>query len=406
MRSPGRSRFRTWTGALVAAPVVLVLVGCTSASGPGALPAATSAPAGPVAATLPEPARAPGPAVTTNARDSMPAADSLTISSPHGRLSSVLVAGPYGSVQGKLNAAGTQWTSSAERTPLVSYHLTATATDSAGGTTTLDRTFSTAAAPRTLSADVEPYGGQQVGIGQPITVRLSAPVTGKANRAAVERALVVSASNEIGPASWSWISSTQLHFRPKNFWPAHTSVQVGVNLAGVHAGPGLWGAKNRAVSFEVGRSFVMRITNSKHMMTVTVDGKLVRSVPVSMGRYGFETRSGIKTIMSHEPSVRMSSASYGGKDFYDETVYYAQRLTWSGEYIHSAPWSVGSQGHANVSHGCVNVSPGNAIWLFHQTLVGDPVITTGTSRQMEPGNGTGGDWDVSWANWVAGSALG
>jgi lipoprotein-anchoring transpeptidase ErfK/SrfK len=252
---------------------------------------------------------------------------------------------------------------------------------------------------------VSPYGGETVGIGQPIVVTLSSPVTDKAARAAVEQALVVTADHEIGPAAWYWWSSTTLHYRPKDFWPAHTKVQVAVNLAGVHGGTDLWGAKNRTVDFTIGRSFVMRITNSNHQMTVTVDGRQVRTVPVSMGRAGYETRSGIKTIMSHEQSVHMTSASYGGKDFYDETVYLAQRLTWSGEYIHSAPWSVGSQGYANVSHGCVNVSPGNAQWLFNQTLVGDPVITTGTGRQMEPGNGTGGDWDLSWSSWLGGSAL-
>jgi hypothetical protein len=125
-----------------------------------------------------------------------------------------------------------------------------------------------------------------------------------------------------------------------------------------------------------------------------------------MGRSGYATRSGIKTIMSHERSVRMTSDSYGGADFYDETVYYAQRITWSGEFIHSAPWSVGAQGRANVSHGCVNVSPSNAIWLFKQTQIGDPVITVGTGKQMEPGNGTGGDWNMSWEKWLAGSAAG
>jgi lipoprotein-anchoring transpeptidase ErfK/SrfK len=230
-------------------------------------------------------------------------------------------------------------------------------------------------------------------------------VNSKTNRAAVERALVVSADKQIGPASWYWWSGTQLHYRPKEFWPAHTKVHLDVKLAGVQAGEGLWGAGNRTVDFTVGRSLVMEIVDSSHRMTVTLEGRQVRTVPVSMGRSGFETRSGIKTIMSHEQSVRMTSASYGGKDFYDETVYLAQRLTWSGEYLHSAPWSVGSQGRANVSHGCVNVSPDNARWLFAQTLIGDPVITRGTGRGMEPGNGTGGDWNLSWSAWAAGSAL-
>jgi lipoprotein-anchoring transpeptidase ErfK/SrfK len=363
---PARSHRRRWLPAVVVLPVLAVLSGCASTE-----PAQASD------RTAPAAAAARGSAVPQS-----PPRPTIT-----------------------LNAAGSTWTSTVERAPGTTYRITAAATGDAGGTTSFERSFTTGPSPRTLTTDVNPWGNQRVGIGQPIVVRLSSPVSGKAARAAVEKALVVTASTQIGPASWYWWSSTELHYRPRDFWPPNTKVEVAVNLAGVHAGKGLWGAKNRTVSFVVGRSFVMRINNAKHVMTVTVGGRLVRTIPVSMGRSGYETRSGIKTIMSHDKSVRMTSASYGGSDFYDEVVYYAQRLTWSGEFIHSAPWSVGAQGRYNVSHGCVNISPSNAIWLFGQTLVGDPVITTGTSRQMEPGNGTGGDWDLSWAKWLAGSAL-
>lgn len=401
-----RSRARAWAPTVLVLPVLLVLAGCgqESAAQADSVTNSSSSPSGSTFVPIsPSPSPA-GPTITTNAADRFSVTSPLTVSVPEGRLSSVTVTGPSGALAGKLNPAGTQWTSSGERVPHVTYQLTATATNAAGGSSTLDRTFTTGAAPRTLAADVTPFGGQQVGVGQPIVVRLSAAV-GKSRRAAVEKALVVTADRPIGPASWYWWSGTELHYRPKGFWPAHTNVRIAVNLAGVQGGAGLWGTKNRTVSFKVGRAFVMRIANSTHRMTVTVDGTPVRTIPISMGRRGFETRSGIKTVMSHEKSVRMTSESYGGKDFYDEIVHYAQRLTWSGEYLHSAPWSVGAQGRMNVSHGCVNIGPSNAIWLFNQTLVGDPVITTGTGRQMEPGNGTGGDWNISWANWLAGSAL-
>lgn len=409
MSSSDHSRIRPWVPFALVLPVVLALAGCgpeptaQAASGNGATSTSISAPASAGAAVFPT-SSAPGPTITTNAKDRFPAGEVLTVAVSEGKLDAVTVTGPYGAITGQLNAAQTRWTSSAERAPNVTYHLTSTATGAAGGTIALNRTFTTGPAARTLTADVSPWGGQEVGIGQPIVVKLSAGV-GKSRRAAVEKALVVTTDKPIGQASWYWWSSTELHYRPQDFWPGHTKVQVAVNLAGVQGGTGLWGTKNRTVSFTVGREFVMRITNSTHRMTVSVDGRVVRTIPISMGRSGFETRSGIKTVMSHEKTVRMTSASYGGRDFYDEIVHYAQRLTWSGEYLHSAPWSVGSQGRANVSHGCVNIGPSNAIWLFNQTLIGDPVITTGTKRQMEPGNGTGGDWNISWAKWSAGSAL-
>lgn len=258
---------------------------------------------------------------------------------------------------------------------------------------------------RRLTVDISPWGDATVGIGQPIVVTLSAPVTDPQGRAAVERALVVRTSQDVGPASWAWISSTRLDYRPQDFWPSGTAVTVDVRLAGVRAGDDLWGDADRQVRFSIGRSFVLRIDDTTHRMTVVRDGVTLRTIPVSMGRKGYETRSGIKTVMSHERRVRMTSESYGGADYYDEIVDYAQRLTWSGEYIHSAPWSVYAQGKRNVSHGCVNVSPAHATWLFGQTLVGDPVITTGTKRQMEPGNGDGGVWQYTWAQWTAMSAL-
>jgi lipoprotein-anchoring transpeptidase ErfK/SrfK len=55
------------------------------------------------------------------------------------------------------------------------------------------------------------------------------------------------------------------------------------------------------------------------------------------------------------------------------TAQYAVRVTWSGVYVHSAPWSVDSQGYANVSHGCINLSPDNAAWYFDTVHVGDPI---------------------------------
>jgi lipoprotein-anchoring transpeptidase ErfK/SrfK len=50
------------------------------------------------------------------------------------------------------------------------------------------------------------------------------------------------------------------------------------------------------------------------------------------------------------------------------------RVTWGGVYVHSAPWSVGSQGNSNVSHGCINLGPDNAAWYYDTVHIGDPII--------------------------------
>ena len=94
----------------------------------------------------------------------------------------------------------------------------------------------------------------------------------------------------------------------------------------------------------------------------------------------------------------------GSPDAYKLTVKDAMRLTWSGEYLHAAPWSVGSQGVANVSHGCTGMSNANAQWMFNHSLVGDVVKYVNSTRPLEQGNGYT-DGNIPWTQWLAGSAL-
>jgi lipoprotein-anchoring transpeptidase ErfK/SrfK len=109
-------------------------------------------------------------------------------------------------------------------------------------------------------------------------------------------------------------------------------------------------------------------------------------------------------IMDKLTETVFDTTDTDGAAGYKTKIQYAQRITWSGQYIHSAPWSVGAQGHRNVSHGCVNVSPSNARWLFDKTLIGDPVIVKGTGDKLGYGDGWT-PWNVSWSEFVKGSAL-
>jgi len=113
-------------------------------------------------------------------------------------------------------------------------------------------------------------------------------------------------------------------------------------------------------------------------------------------------------IMTQETSRVMDSTTVdipkSSPDAYHLTVKYAQRLTWSGEFLHAAPWSVASQGHANVSHGCTGMSDANAIWLFGVSKIGDVVSYVHSARPLEQGNGWT-DWNLTWSAWQAGSAL-
>jgi lipoprotein-anchoring transpeptidase ErfK/SrfK len=148
----------------------------------------------------------------------------------------------------------------------------------------------------------------------------------------------------------------------------------------------------------------MKVENSTKKMTVIQNGKTVRTMPVSLGKPSTPSSSGTMVIMDKKTSTVFDTTDTDGANGYKVTIAYAQRLTWSGQYIHSAPWSVGDQGHRNVSHGCVNLSPSNAKWMYDKTLIGDPITVRGTGDKLVPGNGWT-PWDLSWKDFVKGSAL-
>ncbi len=131
--------------------------------------------------------------------------------------------------------------------------------------------------------------------------------------------------------------------------------------------------------------------------------KLTRTIPVSLGKPSTPSSSGTMVTMSHDYTT-IFDTTRGGPGGYRVQVYYAMRLTWGGEFIHAAPWSVGDQGHTNVSHGCVNMSDGNSRWLFGITHIGDPVTVKGTEVKLVDGNGWTA-WNESWPEFVKGSAL-
>jgi lipoprotein-anchoring transpeptidase ErfK/SrfK len=218
------------------------------------------------------------------------------------------------------------------------------------------------AAVTTLSpivASVQPRPGEVVGVAAPIVVTFTQPV---ADRAAVERAFTITTPNS-PTGQFEWLSSNTLQWKPDGFWPAHSTVELS-----------LGGFKT---DITTGASVVGVASISKHTFTVTIDGEVARDMPASMGKPSRPTPIGNFAVLSRERSVVMDSRSIGiplsSPEGYLITAYYAERITGSGVYVHSAPWSVDSQGHANVSHGCINLSPDNAAWYYNTVHLGDPV---------------------------------
>jgi lipoprotein-anchoring transpeptidase ErfK/SrfK len=216
-----------------------------------------------------------------------------------------------------------------------------------------------AAQPVPGVAAVLPADGAVVGVAHPVVVTFSAPV---ADRAAAERSIRVTS-----PANWphhyEWVENNIVQWVPDRFWPAHSHISVGIQAM--------------TTGYDTGDQLLGVASLSAHTFTVSRNGEVLKTMPASMGKPSRPTPVGNFTALSKERSVVMDSRTIGiplsSPEGYKITAQYAVRVTWSGVYVHSAPWSVDSQGHANVSHGCINLSPDNAAWYFNNVNVGDPI---------------------------------
>lgn len=307
-------------------------------------------------------------------------------------------------VAGKLREDGSAWVPSRPLKARSRYAATVTAVDPAGTVKTATTSFTTMAKPgRRTGTGLYLFDEHTYGVAMPVVAEFS-PGVKKADRAAVQKRMFVT-TDPPQPGVWSWTpSGTQAYYRAPRYWTPGTKLTVRLALDGVPTGGGRFGDRDRSAAAKIGRSFEMKVDNKTKKMTVVQDGRTVRTMPVSLGKPGTPSSSGTMVVMEKMESTTFDTTDTDGADGYVTDIEFAQRLTWSGQYIHSAPWSVGSQGRSNVSHGCVNVAPANARWLFDKTLVGDPVTVKGTSDKLVYGNGWT-PWDLTWAEFTKGSAL-
>jgi len=323
-----------------------------------------------------------------------------------GTLTTVAVVDSRGhNVAGTLDGSKTRWTADGPLMLAQQYRVTARAIDAGGGALERSAYFSTIKPKTTLKTSISPLTGSIGGVGMPIIVRFNKAVT---DRAAVERGLLVT-SSKTADGAWSWISGTEVHYRPQRYWPAHDKITLRVRLRGVQAAKKLWSLENRTVTFQTPASMVSTVDVARHTLTVRRNDKVARVIPITSGKAGFLTRNGIKVVLEKSVLKVMDSTTIGipkgDPNYYKLDVPYAMRVTWSGEFVHAAPWSTANQGLANVSHGCVGMSMSNAIWLYNLTNIGDVIRVINSPRTLEPGNGWT-DWNVPWHTWLKGSALG
>src|SRR3954466_15883692 len=395
-----RTRVRR-TAAIIAAGALVFLAGCQGDdAGGSSRSSAEAAPAAKVSL-----------AVADGTADVSPV-EPLQVAVSGGKLDTVsVVDGSGADVAGSVAADPTQegasvWVPDGNLAYGASYTLTATAKNTADKATTASSTFSTVT-PSTLSTpSIGPLNGMTVGVGMPIRVYFDEPV---ADKAAVESHLKVTSSTPTDGV-WNWMNDSEVHFRPSQYWPANTHITLDANLSGVNMGDGVWGEKNRQVSFDIGKKHVSVADAGAHTLTVYDGDQVAQTYPMSAGSNANPTRNGAHVVTESYRNITMDSSTFGlavdAPGGYRADVEYAVRISNNGEFVHGAPWSVNQQGNSNVSHGCINLSTERAAWFFDFSRPGDVVeVKNSIGPTLSARDGDIYDWAVPWADWQAGSAL-
>jgi lipoprotein-anchoring transpeptidase ErfK/SrfK len=389
--------------AAISAMALASLTACNGDSGTSAAKSSASAAAVPAAGVT---------VAVKNGSTGVSPTVPLEIAVTGGKLASVTVAAKggttvTGAVTESADDPGSElWTPDTKLDYGTTYTLTAKATNAAHKEATASSTFTTVT-PTTLSTpSVGPLGGTTVGVGMPIRVFFDQAV---ADRAAVQSHLKVTTSNPTDGA-WSWMNDKEVHFRPSTYWPPNTKVTLDANLYGVDFGKGVWGEKNRTVSFQIGAKHVSVADAATHMLAVYDGGKLVENYPMSAGSAKNPTRNGPHVVLQSYRRITMDSSTFGlavdAPGGYRADVEYAVRISNNGEFVHGAPWSVGQQGSSNVSHGCINLSTSRAAWFYNFAQQGDVVeVKNSIGPKLSSVDGDIYDWAIPWSTWKAGSAL-
>lgn len=306
-------------------------------------------------------------------------------------------------VAGDLSPDGLNWSTTDPLGYNKRYTLTAQSFG-LGGIVTEAMSFKSHSPANLTMPYLSPGDGSVVGVGQPIAVRFDENIP---DRAAAEKAITVTTDPPVEGAFY-WLSNREVRWRPQNFWEPGTTVTVKVDTFGVDLGNGLFGQESTNGTFSIGDRVVATADDNAKLLTVRRNGEVVMTMPISMGKNSTPTPNGVYTIGDRYSRLIMDSSTYGvptnSPEGYRLEVDWATQMSYSGIYVHSAPWSVGSQGSANVSHGCLNVSPSNAQWFYNNTKRGDVVEVVGTVGSTLSGVEGLGDWNIPWSQWKAGNA--
>jgi lipoprotein-anchoring transpeptidase ErfK/SrfK len=401
MRNPGpahRSRIRTLLVLLVV--LVTAVAGLSGCGGRQSEPQVLADKGTPFGDLL-------VPKLTGNIRNEavgVPVDQPVTFTVQGGVFGSVVVADDAGeALKGDLTSDGLSWTATE---PLdYNKHYTVTAEMyGLGGIATETLSFKSHSPANLTMPYVSPGDGSVVGVGQPVAVRFDENIP---DRGAAQKAITVTTDPPVEGAFY-WLSNREVRWRPENFWQPGTTVRVEVKTFGVDLGEGLFGQEDIDSTFTIGDPLIASVDDASKTLTIRRNGEVIKTMPTSMGKDSTPTNNGTYIIGDRSQHLIMDSSTYGvpsnSPNGYRLEVDWATQMSYSGIYVHSAPWSVGAQGNANTSHGCLNVSPENAEWFYNNTKRGDVVQVTGTRGSTLSGVEGLGDWNIPWSQWKAGNA--
>ncbi|WP_413464466.1 L,D-transpeptidase [Corynebacterium sp. 22KM0430] len=386
-----RSRLRVITAAFMVVAVGGGLVSCTIEPGSDE----------PEQEQTEEKHEPPTISVEDEAEDVDPT-EQVTVTSQEGGLEEVTMTNEEGrEVEATLSTDGKTW--STDEVLGYSRTYTVEARDRNGETAT--SVFSTIAPAGTASVTLSPYGVGEVGVGQPLAFRFSQAIE---DRTAAQEVLEVTTEPKVEGAFY-WVNNQEVRWRPENFWEPGTQITAKANIYGKDLGGGIYGAEDNEIEVSIGDEVITEVDDATKTMTVYRNGEELRSIPVSLGSNRWPTPNGTYIIGDLHDSLLMNSETFGLSQEdggYKTTVKYATQMSYSGIYVHAAPWSVWAQGNTNTSHGCINVTDEAALWFQNTVKRGDIVKVSNTVGGELNGLDGLGDWNIPWEQWKAGNAEG
>jgi lipoprotein-anchoring transpeptidase ErfK/SrfK len=355
-----------------------------------------------------------------NARDIDPVA-SVSVTAESGTLADVQMVNDTGKrVNGAITPDDLNWHPVEPLGYGRTYTITVTSRGPAGTPATQTTTFSTLTPPNqtkvtfTTTSEAPLQNGATYGVGTVLVAHFDEQIT---DRAGAERRLTVTTSPPVR-GSWYWVDNQNAHWRPEHYYAPGTSITAEAKIYGIPLADGLFGQQDEDVTVKIGESHVSIADDTTKQVSVYQNGRLVRTMPTSMGMGGsqqiagrtlsFWTPPGIYTVLDKGNPVVMDSSTFGlpknSRLGYRETINWATRVSTDGIYLHELDATVWAQGNTDTTHGCLNLNAENARWFFNFSQPGDVVEvhnTGGPPLTLQQN----GDWTIPWDQWRKGSAL-